>query len=357
MITKRDTGEDECVPCLKCPAGLGLSVNCGDVITPQTPIVCQSCVLGETYSPANEPGACKDCENCGEYRETIKACTLTSKAVCGKCKVGAYPHYLLPMCQPCSPCCNDGNDIVIPRCQVPGVPKSMQCSYGRSGKCGKVTAAKVLPKASFSTTSLTVPSPSTVTPSKLYPTATKVTAQRNRSNKEQRIHHRGEQVKSDGSKDSTFSESTEMVAVVVGLISVAIVAVGVALVWKFKPSIKEALAKRHRAVPGNVKMESEIPLQHLQGEDKGSEPNELQTPVELGNPLEQLQGNAEPDELQKAVVLLDKDASSPIPESGDSPEPFPVPETQQSSGLDGPDKVSPPVQNTQPPGGKGKNQD
>ena len=376
MITKRDkvTEDDECVPCLKCPAGYGLSVNCGDVITPQTPIVCQQCVLGKTYSPTNEPGACKDCENCGKYQETIKACTLTSKAVCGKCKVGAYPDDLLPMCQPCSYCCNDGKDTVIPACQVPGVATGMQCTYLRSEKCRK-TAAKEVSKASLSTAS-TVPSRSAaVTLSTPYPTATTITAQGNRSNEEQAIQYRREQVQRGGSTGATFSPS-EMIGVIVGLILGAFGLVGLA-VWKFKPSIKQAVETRHRAAPGDAEIERGIPLQNLQGEDTGSEIDELQTRLELGNPLEQRQGGAETDKLQMAVVLPNGDTCSPVQGSGDSPEPPPVQDTQAPNGLNGPDKVFPvqdtqppnglhgpdkvsPVQDTQPPGGfegQGKNQD
>ena len=132
------SGSVQCQDCLKCPAGEGLSVNCGDEIPSSTPIVCEACVLGETYSSAYEAGACKDCKNCGSYRETIKACTLTSKAVCGKCKIGAYEEPMLSMCKPCSPCCNDGKDIVISQCQVSGIPANKQCSFARSGKCNKV---------------------------------------------------------------------------------------------------------------------------------------------------------------------------------------------------------------------------
>ena len=345
MITKRDkvTREYECVPCLKCPAGYGLSVNCGDVITPQTPIVCQRCVLGKTYSPANEPGACKDCENCGQYQETIKACTLTSKAVCGKCKVGAYPHDLLPMCQPCSYCCNDGKDIVIPACQVPGVATGMQCTYQRS--CRKA-AAKEVSKASLNTAS-TVPSRSAaVTLSTPYPTATKITAQGNRSNEELGIQHRGEQIKSDGSKGATFFPS-KMVGVIVGILS-AFALVGLT-VWKFKPSINQAVERRHRAAPDDAEIKIGMPLQHIKGEDTGSETDELQTRLELGNPLEQRQSGAETDKSM-AVVLSNGDTSSPIQESGDSPEPLPVQDTQPPNGLNGPDKVFP-VQDTQPPNG------
>lgn len=143
-ITNPVSGSVQCQDCLKCPAGEGLSVKCGDFIDSQTPLLCQPCVLGETYSSAYEAGSCKDCENCGPYRETIKPCTLTSKAVCGKCKVDAYEESMLGMCKPCSPCCNDGNDIVVPDCQVPGVPENMQCTFMRSEKCGKLNTKAVI---------------------------------------------------------------------------------------------------------------------------------------------------------------------------------------------------------------------
>ena len=136
------TGHVQCQKCLVCPAGQGLSVDCGDVITPQTAIVCKPCEQGMTYSSKSEAGACKTCTNCGEYRETIKSCTLTSNAVCGKnCKLGAYPEGMVGMCKPCSACCNDGNDIFEPQCQVPRVPKNKQCSELRSEKCSKKIAS------------------------------------------------------------------------------------------------------------------------------------------------------------------------------------------------------------------------
>ena len=174
-ITIKDpvTGSVQCQDCLKCPAGEGLSVECGDVITSKTPLVCEPCVLGETYSAGFEAGACRDCENCGEHRETITACTLKSKAVCGKCKLGAYPEAMLAgMCKPCSPCCNDGKDIIVSDCQVPGVPSNMQCSFARSEKCSKVsTASPTIPTIIATTEPYSVPPELVPT----LPTATKGT--------------------------------------------------------------------------------------------------------------------------------------------------------------------------------------
>ena len=161
------SGSVQCQDCRKCPAGEGLSVSCGDEISSSTPVVCKACVLGETYSSAYEAGACKDCETCGPYRETTKACTLTSKAECGKCKVGAYMEPMLSMCKPCSQCCNDGKDIVISQCQVPGVPATKQCSFARSGMCNKVVTTasvnKVSPTMEINHSTVQSTIPSTVT--------------------------------------------------------------------------------------------------------------------------------------------------------------------------------------------------
>ena len=104
---------------------------------------CKPCVLGETYSASLKAGACEDCGNCGEYRETTKACTVTSKAECGRCKPGAYAEGMLGLCKPCSPCCYDGKDIIIPECQVPGVPTGLQCSYLRSNKCSTLMTSSI----------------------------------------------------------------------------------------------------------------------------------------------------------------------------------------------------------------------
>ena len=158
----KESGKRTCVKCslLSCPLGEGLSVKCGDVITPQTSISCKPCVLSETYSDVNGPGACKDCTPCGKYRKTKKACTLTSRAECGNCKTGAYEDNLLGICVPCSPCCQSKDDIIIPACQVPGVSSGMRCSFARSEKCSRNIAGIVLPSSIHSTISTDDPKPS-----------------------------------------------------------------------------------------------------------------------------------------------------------------------------------------------------
>ena len=130
-IYNSTSGAVKCQACVKCPQGRGLSVQCSSVQSPETPVVCEPCVLGKTYSSGKDAGACMSCENCEEYRETIKACTLTSKAVCGKCKPGAYQDdRLTHLCQPCSRCCDDQDDLVEPQCQE--MLENKRCSFHRS---------------------------------------------------------------------------------------------------------------------------------------------------------------------------------------------------------------------------------
>ena len=159
--------------CQTCPAGEGLSVNCGAFISSHTPVKCQPCVLGETYSDGNQAGACKTCHICDEYQETIKACQQTSNAVCGNCKRGAYFDNMVGECKPCSPCCNDGKDILEPGCQAPGVAANIQCNFVRSEKCAKVAVRNV----SISPSPTQHPTPSTTVisrPTTMYLTTKKL---------------------------------------------------------------------------------------------------------------------------------------------------------------------------------------
>ena len=68
---------------------------------------------------------------------------MTSNAVCGNCKHGAYFDNAVGRCKPCSPCCNDGKDILETGCQVSGVAANMQCNFVRSEKCAKVALRNV----------------------------------------------------------------------------------------------------------------------------------------------------------------------------------------------------------------------
>ena len=302
------TGQHWCIDCRTCPPGQGLSVNCGAVISPQTPVSCIPCVLGETYSSATDAGSCKDCQNCERYRETTKACTLTSKAECGNCRPGAYSNGLLPMCVPCSPCCNDGNDRVIPGCQVPGVPANMQCSYARSEKCRKV-AARMATEARISRTSSTPKiTSSVVRPSTTYPTAMEVTISVNRSDENQETQYRDEQVVNA----NTAKPSRRAViagGIIGGLFAAAIIIIF--LVCFFKNRSRQAREKRIELVPDNVDMESEKRPEQVQGED----------------------GGGETEKLKPLTVLLEEKIPVPVQETGDSPLPLGVQDSQPPGSL------------------------
>lgn len=316
-ITRLDktTGKYECVDCFTCPEGEGLTVNCGSVITPQTPISCKPCVLGETYSAANEPGACKDCENCREYEETIKACTLTSKARCGKCKVGAYQGALLPTCVPCSQCCDDGNDVVIPACQVPGVPKDKQCSYARSGKCSKLeVTGKVSTKPNLSTTSAQEIPPSTVMRPSMNPT-NKTTATD--------ISHQGideETVAKEVKSSNTTSGTTPKVivgSVIGGFVALAIL-IAFGLVWRrrskkpFKTST-EAVIDVENQTQEDVQDESDV----------GNETDALNPVIDLPpveetfyEPVQETGGSR--TQLSTGVQESSRQSDSPVDGKGDT---------------------------------------
>lgn len=53
------------------------------------------------------------------------------------CKPGAYQDdRLTHLCQPCSRCCDDQDDLVEPQCQE--MPENKRCSFHRSHVCSKV---------------------------------------------------------------------------------------------------------------------------------------------------------------------------------------------------------------------------
>ena len=77
-----------CVDCPKCPEGQGLSPQCGSYIKPGREIKCVKCPGGVSYSDVQDIFACRPCSICGPNEGTIKPCTPTQNAVCGKCKEG-----------------------------------------------------------------------------------------------------------------------------------------------------------------------------------------------------------------------------------------------------------------------------
>ena len=140
----------QCLKCLECPGGTGLSVNCGDTITPDTAVMCKKCVLGETFS-SNATGTCEQCRECSEMNKvTMKNCTLTSNSVCGGCKPDSYVDSLTGQCELCSYCCSDDRDEKQNECIQQGMPANKACRVIRADFCRKKVLQKM--KADNTTT-------------------------------------------------------------------------------------------------------------------------------------------------------------------------------------------------------------
>lgn len=302
MITIVDevSGNRTCMHCslFSCPPGQGLTVKCGDVITPQTPISCESCVLGETYSDANEPGSCRDCMNCGKYRETKKACTLTSKAVCGKCVTGAYPEGLLGICVPCSHCCNDKDDVIIPGCQVLGVPENKRCTFARSEKCTRNITTPT-------TTLAEAPKSPTRSSSVSHPPSGKKTAEETGQGdvQEEQTQLETEGVESDRKKDSREKW------IIGGCVSAFLAAVVVAIVILVR-RLKQSRRKNQGDLIRNTPPEEDKDLIENTTPEKDLDLVETTTPEkDIGNETDDIHHRSS----QKPPVKCTEDSPLPYP--------------------------------------------
>ena len=322
MITIVDkvSGNRTCMDCslFSCPPGQGLTVKCGDVITPQTSLSCKPCVLGETYSDANEPGSCRDCMNCGKYRETKKACTLTSKAVCGKCLNGAYPEGLLGICVPCSHCCNDKDDVIIPGCQVPGVPGNKRCTFARSEKCSSNITRQVFPPTTPPTTLAKALKSPTRSSSVSHPPGEKKTAEGTGQGdvQEEQTQLETEGVESDRKKDSREKW------IIGGCVSVAfLAAVVVALLILVRRLRKQRRRRRRRNDQGDL--------------IENTPPEEDQDLIENTTPEEDLDliENTTPEEeiIETDDIHHRASQKPPVKCTEDSPLPYPVEESKSGN--------------------------
>ena len=128
----------------QCPAGLGLSVACGDITDED--IHCVHCVLGETFSEAYDSLPCQKCksQSCHKNEEIIGICKVDEdKSSCsGKCKKGFYSGEgsSLADCRPCSTCLNSSS-ARIKKCINDGLPSEKQCEVGSPVVSSKVSCS------------------------------------------------------------------------------------------------------------------------------------------------------------------------------------------------------------------------
>ena len=129
-----------------CPASLGLSVTCGDVVPLGKHVHCVNCVLGETFSDVNDKLPCQKCksQSCHENEEIIGICKVDEdKSSCsGKCKKGFYSGEgsSLADCRPCSTCLNNSS-ARIKKCINDGLPSEKQCEVGSPVVSSKVSSS------------------------------------------------------------------------------------------------------------------------------------------------------------------------------------------------------------------------
>ena len=135
FIIESESGNVTCMDCLPCPRGSGLSPQCGTRLSYQNrKVVCEACVLGETYSAHEDESPCEPCGTCAEHQTVVKNCTLFSDSQCNDtCSKGFYFESLTGDCQPCSWCCSDRSSQVRSGCK--DMPFYKQCDVNTAKRC------------------------------------------------------------------------------------------------------------------------------------------------------------------------------------------------------------------------------
>ena len=132
-------GHLTCVKCPKCPPGLGSTVPCGSVlpVAQNVSVTCKPCLQGE-YSDSMSSEDCKPCSKCLPDEAMVTQCTNISdtRCSCKPCPKGYYRNKTISKCLPCSECCLDGTDEVVPQCVSQTIPRSQTCSYQKRKPCG-----------------------------------------------------------------------------------------------------------------------------------------------------------------------------------------------------------------------------
>lgn len=144
-----------CVKCPACPPGKELAQHCGhNNAGLKVGQDCSSCIAGMTYN-GKEGGVCKACQGC---RVELKACTLTSNAVCG-CPKGMYMSSDGD-CEKCSYCCGENweqnSKNIEPSCQAQGLGRCIcKRSLFCSGNCRSPTTASITTRTNQTTAPIT----------------------------------------------------------------------------------------------------------------------------------------------------------------------------------------------------------
>ncbi|KAL9987793.1 hypothetical protein ACROYT_G002155 [Oculina patagonica] len=145
--------KETCRKCPKCPIGYGLPVQCGLRVANGTSTDCIPCPAN-TYSNADEPSACKPCNEC-DGKKVLKQCTPTQNRDCGTTCMD--PHYYLDSendeCKECYFCCQDApNGERLQQCKDIGMPINRQCKKTpKNEECKLALIKKTTPTPTAST--------------------------------------------------------------------------------------------------------------------------------------------------------------------------------------------------------------
>ena len=136
-VIEWSNGDLGCMSCLKCPPGSGVTVPCGSTVPSNVSVTCKACVQGE-YSNSFSSESCKPCSTCLPDEVLVAKCTNISdtRCSCKPCPKGYYRNKTISKCLPCSQCCLDGTDKVVPQCVSQKIPRTQTCRYQKKKPCG-----------------------------------------------------------------------------------------------------------------------------------------------------------------------------------------------------------------------------
>ena len=90
------------------------------------------------YSDSLSSESCKPCSTCLPDEVIVAKCTNISdpRCTCKPCPKGYYRNKTISKCLPCSECCLDGTDEVVPQCVSQKIPRTQTCRYQKKKPCG-----------------------------------------------------------------------------------------------------------------------------------------------------------------------------------------------------------------------------
>lgn len=127
-----------CFPCPGCPPGWEPETPCRSTLQVEGNDIklkmgCRHCPQGTYSLEYSKFGHCQQCSKCTPSEHEIHKCTPESDTRCLWCPEGYYFNNNTLSCLPCSHCCGDSHDVLIPACLKKGTHGS--CSFASYQRC------------------------------------------------------------------------------------------------------------------------------------------------------------------------------------------------------------------------------